>query len=227
MLINSMLANSNELIHFHSLSPLFMSDDMSWFCTKMSLFIPQPAHASSLVRFFVFRLLLLLLSIFICVDLLSQSLLRFVIGVDICWTVKHLRWHSNAFSRASKMVNMNNHMIIFPSSPYWVRMVHVYLYTLCTHTLHWVYPFFSLLLSTNMLLCISSLLHEHVAVRWVTTDGVWLENGFAGFVDFVQEIMWNWRKRSSKTFNVKLYTSRCTCVRCTMRYVVVYIIRNG
>lgn len=142
MLINSMLANSNELIHFHSLSPLFMSDDMSWFCTKMSLFIPQPAHASSLVRFFLF-LLLLLLSIFICVDLLSQSLLRFVIGVDICWTVKHLRWHSNAFSRAPKMVNMNNHMIIFPSSPYWVRMVHVYLYTLCTHTTLSVSIFFA------------------------------------------------------------------------------------
>lgn len=155
-----MLANSNELIHFHSLSPLFMGDDMSWFCTKMSLSSPQPAHASSPSLFSV--VVVGIANIYLRRFIVTIIARRFVIAGYLLNSEAFAMAHSNAFSRASKMVNMNNHMIIFPSSPFGV---HVLLCVLCTqHTVHNVYPFFH---SFFQQICFYAfhLVHEHAAVR--------------------------------------------------------------
>lgn len=138
----------------------------------------------------------------------------FVIGADICWTVKHLRWHSTMhFTCAStKMVNMNNHMIIFPSSPFGAWCM------LCTYYVHAVSSFFC-----------SSCLNKYAFMHfiWYMPCGEWMGVGewlqlMVYDLKMVLRVLWILCKKSyeigestAKCLMQTIVLELCVCVHCT------------
>lgn len=92
---------------------------MSWFCTEMSSFIQDSICTHSFCTYYF--ALSIAVAAAVVVNIYLRRFIVTIIAIRHCWIFAEL-WNicngNSAFSSALKMANMNNHMIIFLSSPF-------------------------------------------------------------------------------------------------------------